>query len=339
MRCPTIKFARLTSLGLATLFLICSSLPSDASIFSNNWKNELSVSTINDSRTGDFFVGSKGWKIEAGADNYDYETYERPTSQDFNAAGGVPHFKKYHEALDIISGKFAIDEVNGVAYFSIDLYGKDDVTFSGNSRSSDEVGFKHFYRVRIANNDDFANGYMLGVKDPSGNSLNSDFDGSNSFKSTQLWHDPGESVTRTGLTNTDEGTLGYDEKTSEGDSNKIRARIVGNSVEFGLAYASFGIVSADFSNLIFEASQGLTDVQNYFWNDKYSFDEAGSPYSTTNYVENIYELDTLMGDGFGNFMDPIPEPATITMWWLLGLCGVGYHVRRKAKASQQNPLS
>ena len=323
--------ARLTSFGLAILFLIFSSLPTDASIFSNNWKDELSVSTINDSRTGDFFVGSKGWKIEAGADNYTYETYERPTSQDFNAAGGVPHFKKYHEALDIISGKFAIDEVNGVAYFSIDLFGQDEVTFNGNSRSFDDVGFKHFYRVRIADNGDFANGYMFGVKDPSGNKLNSNFDGSNSFKTTQLWDDPGDPVTRTGLTTTNEGTKGYDEKTSEGDSDRIRARIVGDSVEFGLDYASFGITSADFSNLIFEASQGLTDVQNYFWNDEYSFDEAGSPYSTKNYVENIYELDTLMG-GFDAFQ-AIPEPATITMWWLLGLCGVGYHVRRKAKAS------
>jgi len=330
MKGPFRMFAKWARLGLPALFPICLSLPADAAVLSNNWKDELSVSTFVDSRTGDFFVGSKGWKIEPGADNYTSETYERPTSQDFNTAGGVPHFKKYHEALDIVSGKFAIDVVNGLAYFSIDLFGRDEVTFSGNSRSFDEVDFKHFYRVRIANNGDFANGYLLGVKDPSGNSLNSDFAGPNSFKTTQLWDDGGGPVTGTGLTTTDEGTSGYDEKTSEGASNKIRARIVGDSVELAIDYAHFGIDSSQFSNIIFEATQGLTDVQNYFWNDEYSFNEAGSPYSTTNYVENIYELDTLMAAVAPQ--NPVPEPSSLVLWSALGLMGLAGSRRRKREA-------
>ena len=311
--------------SVAGLFLMAVILPgllathADASIYNNHWKSDLLVSSFTDSVTGARFTANKGWTIEAGADDYFREQYERPTSQGFQSTiNGLPAFDKYHEALDIVSGQFAVDSLNEVAYFSIDLHGQDEKTADG---SSDFVGFKHFYRIRVSDNANFFGGYMFGVKDPYGNSVGNSFDGSNSYKSTQMWSDLSPSwVTGSGLTTTGEGTQGYDEFTSEGDSNRIRSRIVGDSVELALNYGGFGINADTFSHLIFEANQGLTDPQNYFWNDEYNFNQAGSPYNPSNPPQNIYELDTLAG--FAPRPSQVPEPASALLWMMLvGLAG------------------
>ena len=306
---------------VAMALVLLIGMPSFASIYNNNWKSELSVSDFADSVTGSpsRFTAGVGWTIEPGADDFYHEVYERPTSQGFQSTiSGAPAFDNYHEALDIVSGQFAIDSLNGLAYFSINMNGQDELTADG---SVDFVGFKHFYRIRISDNADFFGGYMFGVKDPYGNSVGNSFDNSNSYKSTQMWSDLDASwVTGTGLTTTGEGTEGYDEFTSEGDSNKIRSRIVGDSVEFALNYRGLGIDPASLSHFIFEANQGLTDPQNYFWNDKYNFDQAGSPYDPSGPPQNIYELDTLMG-GYAPSM--VPEPSSVMLWTLLlGLAGM-----------------
>ena len=297
----------------------------NASIYNNQWKSDLVVSSYADSVTGARYISKKGWTIESGADDYFSEQYERPTSQGFQSTvNGLPAFDKYHEPLDIVSGQFAVDTLNEVAYFSINLNGQDEKTADG---SSDFVGFKHFYRIRVSDNANFFGGYMFGVKDPYGNSVGNSFDGSNSYKSTQMWSDLSPSwVTGTGLTTTGEGTQGYDEFTSEGDSNRIRARIVGDSVELALNYGGFGIDANVFSHFIFEANQGLTDPQNYFWNDEYNFSQAGSPYDPSNPPQNIYELDTLAG--FAPQPSTVPEPTSALLWTLLlGLAGIGRRVR------------
>lgn len=306
-------------IAVSTVVLLAT--PSIASIYNNNWKSELAVSDFADSVTGSpaRFTAGIGWTIEPGADDFYHEVYERPTSQGFQSTiSGAPAFDNYHEALDIVSGQFAIDSLNGLAYFSINMNGQDELTADG---SVDFVGFKHFYRIRISDNADFFGGYMFGVKDPHGNSVGNSFDNSNSYKTTQMWSDLDASwVTGTGLTTTGEGTEGYDEFTSEGDSNKIRSRIVGDSVEFALNYRGLGIDPAALSHFIFEANQGLTDPQNYFWNDKYNFDQAGSPYDPNEPPQNIYELDTLMG-GYAPSM--VPEPSSVLLWTLLlGLAGM-----------------
>ena len=92
-----------------------------------------------------------------------------------------------------------------------------------------------------------------------------------------------------------EGTNGFGEFTSEGDSNKIRSRIVGDSVEFAVNYQALGIETSVFSNIIFEATQGPTDPQNYFWSDQYNFNQEGSPFNPSGPPQNVYELDTLKG--------------------------------------------
>lgn len=297
-----------------------------ASLFNNSWQSDLTVSTFADSVTGapSRYTPGVGWTIEPGADNFFGELYERPTSQGFHPIGGAPAFDVYHQALDIVSGRFALDQVNGHAYFSIDLNGQDELKADGGSST---VGFKHFYRVRLSGNDDFFGGHMLGVKDPDGNSVGNTFNGSDNFKSTQMWiDDDAPWVTGTGVANTGEGTLGYDELTSEGSSNRIQSRIVGDSVELALDYRHFGLSADDFSYMIFEATQGLTDPQNYFWNDEYNFSQAGSPYDPGSPPQNIYELDTLWG-GWAPPNPVIPEPSALLVWG--GLAGCGLIARRR----------
>ena len=314
--------------------LTASATSSTASIYNNNWKTDLTSSQYNDSVTGSpsQFTSGVGWTVELGADDYYQELYERPTSQGFQrTVNGLPAFDKYHQSLDIVSGQFANDTSNGVAYFSINMNGKNEKTADG---SSDFVGFKHFYRIRISDNADFFGGYMFGVKDPYGNSVGNSFDNSNSYKSTQMWSDLSTSwVTGTGLTNTGEGTSGYDEFTSEGDSNKIRSRIVGNSVEFAVDYQSLAIESSTFDHFIFEATQGLSDPQNYFWNDKYSFNQAGSPYDPGKPPQNIYELDTLTGSYQPS---SVPEPTSFVLWTLV--CSLMFNRRKMMRPLDDTPL-
>ncbi|WP_315983760.1 hypothetical protein [Aliamphritea spongicola] len=52
----------------------------------------------------------------------------------------------------------------------------------------------------------------------------------------------------------------------------------------------------------------MTDPQNSFFNDAYSFEEAGSPYDTENTPGSIYEVDTLLARGGGGMRAaPVPE--------------------------------
>ena len=311
----------LASLYTSALTLLLA-IPAQAATFNDNWQSNLTVQTYQDARTDGNQIDrgdDSYWYIDPGADNYQQELYERPTSSMDKVIDDKPAAQKYYEYIDIVSGKFALDAQNQHAYFSIDLVGRDEVDGSGNSS---EKGFGQFYRIRVADNSDFANGYLFGVKDPEGNS-------SSSFNknATQLWADQGTPATGSGLTVTGEGTNGYEtEVTGESDSKYIQARIVGNSIELAIAYGALGINSSAFDHFIFEATKGLTDVQNYFWNDEYTEDEAGSPYYIGNPVDgNIYELDTLKGVS----VTAVPVPAALWLFApaLLGLFGF----RRSAK--------
>ncbi|MCP3671581.1 MAG: PEP-CTERM sorting domain-containing protein [Gammaproteobacteria bacterium] len=304
-----------------TLLVLFLASPAGAAVFNNNWQSSLGGTTFSDATTNGnrhSCSGDSCWTITPGADNYYQESYERPTSDMDESYGGAPAAKKYYQYLDIKTGQVAFDNVNKHAYFSIDLVGQYEVDQSG---SLSHKGFGEFYRIRVADNTDFANGYMFGVKDPYGNGVGSTFNGSNNSKTTQSWIDKGTPVTGTGLTTTNEGTSGYTQHTSEGDTSAIQSRIVGNSVQIAIAFGDLGIDKDFFYNIIFEANKGLTDPSNSFWNDEYSLDEAGSPYDLSNPVENIYELDTMIS--------AIPIPATV---WLFGsgiLGLIGFSRRRK----------
>ncbi|PHS12908.1 MAG: hypothetical protein COA78_07700 [Blastopirellula sp.] len=117
--------------------------------------------------------------------------------------------------------------------------------------------------------------------------------------------------------------------------------IVDNSIiEFAVNYSMLGYTRAELESerlfLLFEAHQ-TQSVGNYFWNDQSTEKEAGTP----NYdlaiddaygfdsggLESIYELDTLRFGGFKS--DVVPEPASIAVWSLLSILGLGYSKRRK----------
>ncbi|PCH63499.1 MAG: hypothetical protein COC04_04335 [Gammaproteobacteria bacterium] len=312
----------LTSLYTSALTLLLA-IPAQAATFNDNWQSSLTVQTYQDARTDDNQISTGRWDIDPGADIYEQELYERPTSSMDKVIGGKPAAQTYYEYLDIVSGKFALDTQNQHAYFSIDLVGPNEIDGSG---SSSYKGFGQFYRIRVADNSDFFNGYLFGVKDPDGNIASSNFNNDDNYKTTQLWDDQGTPATGSGLTVTGEGTTGYDEVTSEGSSDDIQARIVGNSIELAIAYGALGIDSSAFDHFIFEATKGLTDVQNYFWNDEYTLAEAGSPYDINNPVDgNIYELDTLKGMS----VTAVPVPAAL---WLFGPALLGlFGFRRSAK--------
>ena len=98
-------------------------------------------------------------------------------------------------------------------------------------------------------------------------------------------------------------------------------------VELALNYAALGLDPSDFAYLIFEATEGLTDEQNYFWNDEYTFAQAGSPYNNSGVgnVQNIYELDTLRVE---TSVVPIPAAFPLLLTALAGLGLIGWRRRK-----------
>jgi hypothetical protein len=105
--------------------------------------------------------------------------------------------------------------------------------------------------------------------------------------------------------------------------------------EFNTQFPAFAIHPNNSLFLLFEATRGLKGQSNYFWNDKYSLAEAGSPYfaqgaKPVSHPQNIYELDTLLGH-FSTNAVLTPEPATLAIWSLMSLMGVGagYRCRRR----------
>jgi hypothetical protein len=72
---------------------------------------------------------------------------------------------------------------------------------------------------------------------------------------------------------------------------------------------------------------GPQDPRKYFWNDKYTFNEAGSPYLAdyNNGVpppQNIYELDTIRGGA-------VPEPSTLVLCGIAAAFGVLTYAGRR----------
>ena len=291
--------------------------------------------TFSDAITADeAFVAKNGqryWTIEAGADDYQNDVYERPTAQTYEVrklADGSKRFAaaEYFENLDIEQARVGFDDT--FLYVAVDMQGLNKSTADGKNTLE---GLVYRYGFRLSLESDGGHGLLVVADQPAlKNSPSTTFASVGTF----VYRDVNGDVGGTGLDVTkedNEGEVagnGYELKVvSDGKADNgarvLWVRIDPNDptvVEFALDYRAFGFTQSDLSNLPyleFEANKGLQDPGNYLWNDEYNQNEAGSPYQATSGdtsksefgtqgLGNIYELDTLRGG-------PLTPPAAASL--------------------------
>jgi hypothetical protein len=267
------------------------------------------------------FVSTDGyrfWTIDAGADQYQNDSYERPTAQTYqvrNSTDGTEQFAsaEYFANLDIVEARAGFDDT--FLYVSIRMAGLGEHTSNG---AIVNKGLAYRYGFRLALEEDGGGGLLVTSSQPAFQNKPPTTYGS---LATYIHRDlngdvggTGRSVTKQDL-QAEVGGNGY-ERVVASDGRKLSGERVlwvrihptdRTVVEFALKYKSVGLTEANLANipyLEFEANKGLKDPANYLWNDEYTKSEAGSPYraATGNLSEfgtqglgNIYELDTLSG--------------------------------------------
>ena len=285
--------------------------------------------TFNDAITSDNqYTGSDGkqyWDIDVGADSYQNEYYERPTSQS-SFSGTKYAADKYYANLDITTARAGYDST--YMYIEINLVGN---YFQVDNTQTTE-GLKYIYGFRFSDDADGSGGYqMYGTfSDP----YSQDWTTEKTFGFLDSTGDVGGvgglNVTRDGGDNVVDG---YDLPIiSNGvylEADTLFIRMVGSStVQFALNYDILGFDDSylnDINYLDMQAVLGdIEDNQNYFWNDKYYFNEAGSPYFVdgVGVPGNIYELDTIRG-GY------VPVPSAVLLG-IIGLSMAGLKLRKHA---------
>lgn len=274
------------------------------------------------------FVNSEGkhaWNIDIGADSYQNEFYERPTIQGKKTAGEYSA-TQYFANLDIETARAGRDAQ--YLFIEINLVGN---YFQVENKSPDIEGLKYEYGFRFSNDPDGRYGYLMrgefanpfsqaawtplktfGHKDTNGDVGGSDIGGTTGLSVTQS-----DNSKELGNLN------GYDSDIiSDGKYNGTEVLFIrmldSNTVQFALDYVALGLSASYIDNIRYLDMQaikgGPKDPRNYFWNDKYLFSQAGSPYpgDGVSAPQNIYELDTIRG-GY------VPEPATLGFLALGGL--------------------
>ena len=277
--------------------------------------------TFGDAVTGDApnpisSGGNQYWSIDLGADSYQDDYYERPTTQTFiNVGSGVVGAAEYYGNLDIVQAKAGFD--SQYLYVAIDMFSLLHQLSNGESINE---GLIYRYAFRLSDSDaDGANGFLFTVDQPSLLGTSYQLLKNEGFQDTNgdVGGAGGISVTK------DDGDVvvdGFDLKII-GDGRLLSGPNTGVAVlysridpsdptivEFAIDYQLLGIDPANLLYLDMEAIKGgPKDPQNYLWNDKYTFSEAGTPYTTAG-TQNIYELDTLRGGGI-----TVPEPSTLLL--------------------------
>lgn len=166
--------------------------------------NPTYFSTFGDAITGNNrFTNSDGeqrWDVDAGADNYFTETYERPVDQGYtyDKNGGRYATAHYWGGLDIVEGKYGYDDT--YMYFSIDMWADHNIDQSGSVK---EDGLSHFYGVRFNNDTNPNGGFLVRTENPVGNDyLNSTRTASNGWqsKAVKVFQDTNSDVAGLGVT-------------------------------------------------------------------------------------------------------------------------------------------
>ncbi|MBC7834347.1 MAG: hypothetical protein H7Y88_04500 [Phycisphaerales bacterium] len=319
---PAASLARL--LRCATLPLCAAALT--ASPASAQPGTPTYLRTIQDCTTGhNAFIASDGtlnWTVDPGCDRYQTDVYERPTIQTYQDVDGQFASQEYFEYLDIERVRAGF--TNSRLYIAIHLVGRDNIT-SGGTRI--ENGMIERYGFRLSSDPDGRNGLLLvsdqpelknepntafgplglfGYRDTNGDVGGADDDGPT-----------GREETKTDNPNEESGMNGYDTPIiADGRLNGgpivmwVRLDPTDDTiVEFAIDYVALGYTRDQIANLrYFDAEVikgGPDDPQNYLWNDKYTNVEAGSPNPGaggesefgTQGLQNIYEVDTIRGDG------------------------------------------
>jgi hypothetical protein len=319
---------------------------------------------VDDAVTGDNeFQGSDGkrrWDVDPGADVYQGEIYERPTIQSYKEVDGRYSTEEYFQNLDITQGKVGWDDQ--FLYVGIELFGRSKSDQGGDTLE----GLVYEYGFRFSTDPDGRDGFLIRSEQPElkhGTSFGLEsnfafFDSDGDVGGAAIKSGGGPSglwVTKTDNPNEETGLNGYDaEVVSDGKKKEspnqgadaLYSRVDPNNdkiVEFAFDYTKFGLTVADILAIQYLDLQSLKgdpqDPQNYFWNDKYTDEEAGSPNGIgglsefgTQGLENIYELDTLrIGIIYA------PEPSTVS---LLGMgCLVLSLYGRRAAAARCRPTA
>ena len=312
--------------------------------------NPVYTSTFGDSITGDNeFLGTDGkrrWTVDPGADDYQNESYERPTIQTYQTVDSKFSTEEYFQNIDIVQGRVGYDAQ--YLYIAIELFGRHKSDQGGDTLE----GLKYEYGFRFSQDPDGRNGYLFRTEfadplssptfDTLKNGAFRDTDGDIGGRGLiNGAGSSGRSITKEDEPLEEVGMNGYnqqiiaDGKISDGpgkDTPVLYSRIDPNNnkiVEMAFDYLAFGLTQDDIPDIQYFEMQAIkgdpTDPQNYFWNDKYNKSEAGAPYFDpgglgTDGLENIYELDTVMGY--------VPEPTTIALL-TVGIVGMTIRQRRK----------
>ncbi|XVJ58870.1 MAG: hypothetical protein HEQ23_05500 [Tepidisphaera sp.] len=260
--------------------------------------------TVQDAITGDndFIAGGfRYYTVDAGADSYQNDLYERPMTQAFQPitlpSGEVRYAcEEYHGYVDIVQGRFGYD--NRYLYASIKVAGLTKNTKDGDNAI---VGLDAAYSVRFGPDPDGRNSVILRALTPQGTVFareqtdgyrDTDADVGGRGGPIHGRQGPsGLSVTKDNNNLEEQGLNGYDQQfiTSDGLFETLSQVVLWQRisptdptvVEIAFDYVTAGYTRADLDAiryLQFDAVLGgPSDPVEALWNDKYRSIEAGSP--------------------------------------------------------------
>jgi hypothetical protein len=275
-----------------------------------------------------------GWTVDAGADVYAQDLYERPTAQTFTNMGGGIKASEYYGYLDITSAKYGYDQ--SWMYFQTNLFSKN---LYKNDGSVDTGTFASgtYYGIQINN--------QLLLRGEQDKSWLASSPGTFRSDKSQGFCDVNNDVPGPGgvTTPNEKSGNGYESQVVQtdgrlsGGGTALYLRSYMNadgsvSVELAFNYALYNArlsingncrpIDPSSVSLVFETTAGMKDNQNYLWNDEYSPGQSGTPYTAAG-LKNIYKADNLRADFVAR---QAPEPASLT---LLGVALTVAAVRKR----------